>query len=154
MITYINVGRREEMDDRVSKHFKFSEFTKSDTANRYHINNTITEWDVRDNIVALVENVLEPLREAWGGPLFINSGYRCKELNEKVGGVETSLHCTGQASDVGVTDPYALAKLVKKMGLDFDQLGLYPSFCHISFKKDGENRNQVFYAKTWKGPKL
>jgi release factor glutamine methyltransferase len=48
----------------------------------------------------------------------------------------------------------ALAKLVKKMGLDFDQLGLYPSFCHISFKKDGENRNQVFYAKTWKGPKL
>ncbi len=52
------------MDDRVSKHFKFSEFTKSDTANRYHINNTITEWDVRDNIVALVENVLEPLREA------------------------------------------------------------------------------------------
>lgn len=142
------------MDDRVSKHFKFSEFTKSDTANRYHINNTITEWDVRDNIVALVENVLEPLREAWGGPLFINSGYRCKELNEKVGGVETSQHCKGQAADVGVTDPYALAKLVQKMGLEYDQMGIYASFVHLSYKKDGENRKQVFYGKNWKGPKL
>lgn len=142
------------MDDRVSKHFKFSEFTKSDTANRYHINNAITEWDVRDNIVALVENVLEPLREAWGGPLFINSGYRCKELNEKVGGVETSQHCKGQAADVGVTDPYALAKLVQKMGLKYDQLGIYASFVHLSYKKDGENRKQVFYGKNWKGPKL
>ena len=88
------------MDSKISRHFSFEEFTKSDTASRYHINNAITDWEVRDNIVALVENVLEPLREAWGGPLFINSGYRCKELNEKVGGVETSQHCKGQASDV------------------------------------------------------
>lgn len=142
------------MDDRVSKHFKFSEFTKSDTANRYHINNAITEWDVRDNIVALVENVLEPLREAWGGPLFINSGYRCKELNEKVGGVETSQHRLGQAADVGCTDPYALAKLVQRMGLVYDQMGLYASFVHLSYRADGENRGQIFYGKNWKGPKL
>ena len=142
------------MDDRISKHFKFSEFTKSDTADRYHINNAITDWDVRDNIVALVENVLEPWREAWGGPLFINSGYRCKELNEKVGGVETSQHRLGEAADVGVTDPYALAQLLKRSGLVFDQCILYPSFSHISFKKDGENRQRFLYAKTWKGPKL
>ena len=142
------------MDDRISKHFKFSEFTKSDTADRYHINNAITDWDVRDNIVALVENVLEPLREAWGGPLFINSGYRCKELNEKVGGVETSQHRKGQAADVGVTDPYALAKLVQKMGLVYDQMGLYASFVHLSYRADGKNRGQIFYGKNWKGPKL
>lgn len=142
------------MEDRVSKHFKFSEFTKSDTASRHHINNAITDWEVRDNIIALVDNVLEPLREAWGGPLFINSGYRCKELNELVGGVETSQHRKGQASDVGVTDPYALAKLVQKMGLIYDQCILYPSFLHLSYKKEGENRMQLLYAKTWKGPKL
>ena len=142
------------MDSKISRHFSFEEFTKSDTANRYHINNAITDWDVRDNIVALVENVLEPLREAWGGPLFINSGYRCKELNEKVGGVETSQHCKGQASDVGCTDPYALAKLVQRMGLVYDQMGIYASFVHLSYRKDGENRGQIFYGKNWKGPKL
>lgn len=142
------------MDDRISKHFKFSEFTKSDTADRYHINNAITDWDVRDNIVALVENVLEPLREAWGGPLFINSGYRCKSLNELVGGVETSQHRRGQAADVGCTDPFALAKLVKRMGLVYDQMGIYASFVHLSYNNDGENRKQIFYGKSWKGPKL
>ena len=142
------------MEDRVSKHFKFSEFSKSDTANRHHINTAITDWEVRDNIIALVDNVLEPLREAWGGPLFINSGYRCKELNELVGGVETSQHRRGQAADVGVTDPYALAKLVQRMGLVYDQMGIYASFVHLSYNNDGENRKQVFYGKNWKGPKL
>lgn len=102
------------MDDRVSKHFKFSEFTKSDTANRYHINNAITEWDVRDNIVALVENVLEPLREAWGGPLFINSGYRCKELNEKVGGVETSQHCFDEKTEILTTNGWKTYDSISK----------------------------------------
>ena len=110
------------MEGKISKNFTFAEFTKSDTAKRLHINNAITSWEVRDNIIALVEDVLQPLRDAWGGPLFINSGYRCPELNEAVDGVPTSQHVKGQAADVGVTDPYALAKLVKKMRLDIDQM--------------------------------
>lgn len=141
------------MDDKITKSFRWSEFTKSDTAKRLHINNAITDWEVRDNIKALVENVLQPLRDAWGGPIFINSGYRCKELNEAVGGVETSQHRTGCASDCGVTDPYALAKLLLHMNLDFDQAIIYPSFLHISHKRDGENRRQLLYNKKWKGPK-
>lgn len=141
------------MEDRISKDFKFSEFTKSDTATRLHINNAITDWDVRDNIIALVDNVLQPLRDAWGGPIFINSGYRCPELNKAVGGVETSQHTKGEAADCGVTDPYALAKVVKRMKLEFDQLGVYASFIHISYREDGPNRGQVFYGKDWKGPR-
>lgn len=141
------------MDDKISKSFSWSEFTKSDTAKRLRINNAITDWDVRDNIKALVENVLQPLRDAWGGPIFINSGYRCKELNEAVGGVATSQHTKGEASDCGVTDPYALAKLLLHMNLDFDQCGVYASFVHISYKREGENRRQVFYDKSYKGPK-
>ena len=137
----------------ISKSFSWSEFTKSDTAKRLHINNEICDWDVRDNIKALVENILQPLRDAWGGPIFINSGYRCKELNEAVGGVETSQHAKGEAADCGVTDPYALAKLLLHMNLDFDQIVVYPSFLHISHKRDGENRRQVVYAKSYKGPK-
>ena len=136
-----------------SKNFDFKEFEKSDTAARLHIVNCINDTDVRDNIKALVEDVLQPLRDAWGGPLFINSGYRCPELNKAVGGVATSQHCKGQAADVGVTDPYALAKLAKRMRLDYDQMILYPSFVHFSYKKDGDNRGQVLYNKKWKGPK-
>ena len=141
------------MDDRISKNFRWSEFTKSDTASRLHIVNAISDWDVRDNIKALVENILQPLRDAWGGPIFINSGYRSKELNKAVGGVETSQHCKGQAADCGCTDPYALAKLVKRMNLPFDQCIVYPDFLHLSYRDDGENRGQLLYNKRYKGPK-
>ena len=141
------------MESRISKSFKWSEFTKSDTATRLHIQNEITDWDVRDNIKALVEEVLQPLRDSWGGPLFINSGYRCLELNKAVGGVPTSQHCLGEGADVGCTDPYALAKLVKKMRLEFDQMGVYASFVHLSYKRDGRNRGQIFYGKNWRGPR-
>lgn len=137
----------------LSKNFDWKEFEKSDTASRLHIVNVINDWEVRDNIKALVEDVLQPLRDKWGGPLFINSGYRSKELNEAVGGVETSQHRKGQAADVGVTDPYALAKLAKRMRLDFDQMGVYASFVHLSYKRDGRNRGQIFYGKNWKGPR-
>ena len=137
----------------LSRNFDWKEFEKSDTASRLHIVNVINDWDVRDNIKALVENVLQPLRDAWGGPLFINSGYRCPELNEAVGGVETSQHCKGQAADCGCTDPYALAKLVLRMKLPFDQLIVYPDFLHISYRDDGENRGQLLYNKRYKGPK-
>lgn len=139
--------------NKLSRNFEWKEFTKSDTAARLHIINEITDWDVRDNIKALVENLLQPLRDVWGGPLFINSGYRCPELNKAVGGVPTSQHCLGQASDVGVTDPYALAKLAKKMRLPYDQMIVYPSFVHFSHKREGENRGQILYNKKWKGPK-
>ena len=142
-----------EVNNRLSKNFTWKEFEKSDTASRLHIVNVINDWDVRDNIKALVENVLQPLRDAWGGPIFINSGYRSKELNEAVGGVETSQHRKGEAADCGVTDPYALAKLLLHMRLDFDQCGVYASFVHISYKREGENRRQVYYDKSYKGPK-
>jgi uncharacterized protein YcbK (DUF882 family) len=138
---------------KLARSFDWKEFTKSDVAKAHHINNEIVDWEVRDNIKALVDNVLQPLRDAWGGPLFINSGFRCKELNELVGGVETSQHRFGMAADVGVTDPYALAKLAKRLGIVWDQMILYPSFLHISYRRDGENRGQLLYNKRWKGSK-
>ena len=140
--------------DRISRHFRYSEFSKSDTATRLHIVNAINDWEVRDNIKALVDNILQPLRDAWGGPLFINSGYRSPELNKAVGGAETSQHVKGCAADVGVTDPIALARLAKKMRLGFDQMIIYPSFCHFSYKKDGKNRGQILYNQRYKGPKI
>lgn len=138
----------------ISRHFSFAEFTKSDTARRYHIINEITDWDVRDNIIALVENLLEPLREAWEQPLFINSGYRCRELNEKVGGVESSQHRKGEAADVGCSNPLELARLVLKLNLPFDQMGLYATFLHLSYTDNKENRREIFYSSKYKGEKV
>ena len=138
----------------ISKNFSYSEFTKSDTAARKHIQNEITTFEVRDNIKALVDNLLQPLRDAWDAPLFINSGYRCPELNEAVGGVATSQHVLGMAADVSCSNPYELAKLVKKLRLPFDQMGLYDTFVHLSYRDDGENRNQIIYSKNYKGKRL
>lgn len=135
----------------ISKNFSYREFEKSDTAIRLGIDNTIKDGVIKDNLKELVLNVLQPLRDALGQPLFINSGYRCLKVNEAVGGVPTSQHVLGQASDVGCSDPYALAKLAKWMRLDYDQCILYPSFVHFSYRKDGGNRGQLLYASSWKG---
>lgn len=137
----------------ISKNFSFAEFEKSDTAKRLRITNVITTTEVRDAVKALVLNVLQPLRDAWGGPLNINSGYRCPALNEAVGGVDTSQHVKGEAADVACTDPLALARLAKRLDLPFDQLVVYPSFCHFSHRRDGEQRGQILYAKSYRGPK-
>lgn len=137
---------------QISNNFSWSEFEKSDTAKRLRITNVITTTEVRDAVKALVLNVLQPLRDAWGGPLNINSGYRCKALNEAVGGVESSQHRKGEAADVACTDPLALAKLAKRMRLPYDQMGVYASFVHFSYRRDGKNRGQIFYGKNYKGP--
>lgn len=138
---------------QISKNFTWEEFTASDTAKKLGILNQIIDWDVRDNAIALFENVLQPLRDAYGKPITINSGYRCVELNKKVGGVSTSQHTKGQAADCGVDDPLALARLLLDLGLEFDQAIVYPTFLHVSYKADGGNRNQLLYNKSYKGPK-
>jgi hypothetical protein len=58
------------------------------------------------------------------------------------------------AADVGCSNPYELAKLVKKLRLPFDKMGLYDTFVHLSYRDDGENRNQIFYSKNYKGKRL
>lgn len=140
----------------LSSNFDWREFEESDIAARFHIQNNITTFEVRDSIKALVDNVLQPLREAWGAPLTINSGYRSPELNAHpmVGGTPTSQHVKGEAADVACPDPLKLAKLAVWMGLPFDQLIVYPTFVHFSHKLSGEQREQVLYAKTYKGKRL
>lgn len=137
----------------LSKNFSLREFEKSDTATRLGIDNRIVHKEVKDNIKALVDNVLQPLRDVYNSPIFINSGYRCLKLNEAVGGVPTSQHVMGMAADCGCNDPYALAKLAVWKGIEFDQLIVYPTFVHFSYRRDGRNREQILYNERWKGPR-
>ena len=138
----------------ITKDFSYREFERSEVADAKHICNVITSFEVRDSIMALTENVLQPLRDAWGAPLKINSGYRCKALNAAVGGVPTSQHVKGEAADIAAGDPVKLARIAVKLGLSFDQMILYPTFVHFSHKLNGEQRGQICYNWRYKGEKV
>ena len=87
----------------ITKDFSYREFEKTDVPGM-QVKNTIASAQVRDSVKALVENVLQPLRDAWGKPLAINSGYRCPEVNAKVGGVPTSQHCFDDKTEILTSD--------------------------------------------------
>ena len=82
--------------------------------------------EVEANIVALVENVLDPAREKFGKPIIVNSGYRCPKHNTAVGGVANSQHTRGEAADITSADNEQLAKIIEE-NARFDQLIYYPS---------------------------
>ena len=84
----------------ISKNFSYKEFEESETAERKGIANVINTTEIRDSVKALVLNVLQPLRDAWGKSLHINSGYRCPQLNKAVGGAPKSYHLLGRAADI------------------------------------------------------
>ena len=96
----------------------------------------------RENIKALVANVLDPAREKLGKPITVNSGYRCRHHNEAVGGAVKSQHMAGEAADITCSDNALLEKIIREQGR-FDQLIIYPTFLHVSYKRNGANRHQV-----------
>lgn len=128
------------------KHFTIKELCKSDTATRRGIKNEPTEEVVR-NLTALVDNVLDPLREWYGKPIYVNSGYRCPLLNKAVGGVANSQHLSGEAVDIDVNDTKENRKLFAwiEENCEFDQL-LWENggaWIHVSYKRSGKNRQMV-----------
>ena len=82
----------------MSKYFKLSELTYSATARKYGIDNTPTE-EHKKNLEELML-FLDEIRYGWGNAVIVTSGYRCIELNEKVGGSKTSVHPLGWAADI------------------------------------------------------
>lgn len=146
----------------ISKNFDYKEFEKTDVPGM-QVKNTIASVEVRDNIKALVDKVIQPLRDAWGKPLAINSGYRCPEVNKAVGGVPTSQHTKGEAADVcpflpnghgDIETVRQLAITARDLGLPFDQMILYPSFVHFSHKRNGVQRGQILYNRRYTGEKI
>lgn len=84
------------------RNFSLSEFVESTTAKWRLIDNT-PDFDAVEHLDELVGTILQPLRNAWGKPLTVTSGYRCPALNKAVGGVENSAHTTGYAADITTT---------------------------------------------------
>jgi len=140
----------------ISRNFSFSEFEHSDTAIREGIDNSIPSPEVRANIGALARNVLQPLRDDLKALVIVESGYRCKQLNQLVGGVETSQHRKGEAGDIRSPfyTPLHIARRIIALKLPFDQLILYPTFVHVSHKRKGKQRGQVLYNRRYTGDKI
>lgn len=138
----------------ISKNFSYREFEESETAKARGITNVISSFEVRDAVRELTNTVLQPLRDAWGLPLHINSGYRCPKLNAAVGGAATSQHIKGEAADIKAEHPVKLAQLAYDLGLPYDQMIIYPTFVHFSHKLHGEQRRQVLYNKSYRGRRI
>lgn len=83
---------------KISNNFTLEEMTVSSTAKRLGIDNTPDEKS-KENIIRLVKQVLQPIRDKWGAPIVVSSGYRCPKLNKAVNGASTSQHTNGSAVD-------------------------------------------------------
>lgn len=114
--------------------FKLSEVEHSNTAKAKGMKNELPR-DLMDNAIYLI-TCLQSIRDVLGCPMIINSGYRCKAVNDAVGGSKTSAHMKGLAADfipknMGLREAY---DKIKKMNFEWvDQLIIYPSkgFLHI-----------------------
>ena len=141
--------------EKISKHISFKEAIKSNTALRRGINNEPDDYQIT-NMVNIAHNVFEPLREWVGGPIKINSMFRCEELNEAIGGSSRSQHMEGRAMDLDDTFGHKTnAEMFNyiKSNLNFDQLiwefgdDENPDWIHVSYVSDDENRGRCLIAE-------
>jgi zinc D-Ala-D-Ala carboxypeptidase len=116
---------------KLSKNFSLDELTKSQTALRMGIDNEPTPGDLY-NLSQLCDNILQPVREHFGKPVTVSSGYRSVALCEAIGSSAKSQHAKGEAADFEIMgiDNKEVAVWIRD-NLDFDQLIL-------EFYKDGE----------------
>ena len=132
------------------KHFTLEEMVRSETAAKFSIDNTPGEWE-KKNLDKLVTNLLDPLREAWGAPIGVNSGYRCYTLNQMVGGAKKSQHLSGKAADIRPIgrsfDEFKKFLVEWLKDKDFDQCIIEMSktsrWIHISYDET-RNRRKIF----------
>lgn len=135
---------------KISRNFTLEELCASQTAKAKGIKNQPGTQEIVC-LTALTQAVLQPLREWWGKPIVIGSGYRCPALNKAVGGVSNSQHMKGQAVDLFIDGDKAKGQRwfsYIRNHLSFDQLiwehnakGTY--WVHVSFDPFGCNRKQV-----------
>lgn len=151
-------------DLQLTPHFTLKEFEKSATAAANGINNSVPSRYI-PVLQQLCQEVLEPLRSYVGQPIIISSGYRCNQLNIKVGGAYASQHTLGEAADIQLpltsytawddnkrhTDMETAHKWFDwlERNTDFDQLILETAngkdfWIHVSCRKNRKkNRHQV-----------
>lgn len=134
----------------MAKYFTIGELCKSDVAVEKRIENTPDNTTI-ERMQALMDECLDKVREMWGKPIGVNSGYRSAELNRVVGGAKNSQHMKGEAADITTGTKEGNRKLfdmVVASDIEFDQLIDESGYkwLHISYCK-GDNRKQVMHLK-------
>jgi hypothetical protein len=141
---------------KLSKYVSLAEVTRSDTAKRKGISNEPTPEHL-ENLKTICEDVFDKVREHFGVPIYISSGYRSAALNKAIGGSSTSDHNNGRALDLdqdghgnGVKNKDVFNFI--KDNLEFDQVIFEHrradgdcDWVHVGYRK-GANRKQVLEA--------
>jgi len=139
----------------LSKNLSLAEVTKSLTAKRLGIDNTPDDWTI-ENLRAVAGEVFQPVRSAFGCPIYVSSGYRSEELNRAIGGSVRSQHIQGRALDLDAdvfgrcTNGEIFRYILNN--LTFDQLiwefgdSDNPDWVHVSYVRDGLNRGRCLKA--------
>ena len=147
---------------QLSKNLALAEVTRSETAKRKGISNMPTPEHI-ENFKKLAENVFQPIRDHFGVPIHISSGYRSAALNKAVGGSASSQHCQGEAIDIDMDGTSITNKQIfdfVKANVNFDQMiwefgtDANPDWVHVSYESTGKQRKQILKAvKTANGTK-
>ena len=141
---------------KLSKNLSLAEVTKSNTAKRLGINNVPDDEWVIENLRQIVVNVFQPLRDAFGCPIYVSSGYRGLELNRAIGGSLRSQHMEGRALDLDA-DVYGKCTNSQifewiRENVEFDQMVWEfgdtdnPDWVHVSYVHGGVNRGRCLKA--------
>ena len=144
---------------QLSTNLSLAEVTRSETAKRRGISNMPTPEHI-ENFKKLAANIFQPIREHFGKPIIISSGYRSAELNKAIGGSLSSQHSSGEAIDIdmdGTDITNAQIFNYIKENLNFDQMiwefgtDANPDWVHVSFAANRSQRKQILVAKKVNG---
>jgi len=139
----------------LSENLSFKEATYSATAIKKDIPNNPTIEHLK-NLKATAEHIFQPIRDFFGVPIKVTSGYRSQELNDLIGGSSTSQHSIGQALDLDadvygkITNAQIFSFIETK--IEFDQMiwefgdDKNPNWVHVSYRTDGKNRGEKLIA--------
>lgn len=130
---------------KLSKNFTLAELTATNTGLK-----NVPNQEQTANIEKLVKQVLQPLRDIYGLPIQVTSGFRSMAVNKKIGGAIGSQHCNGEAADLVCRDNAALFRIIRDR-LPYDQLiwekgnDMEPDWVHVSFKATGNRKQALRY---------
>jgi len=134
---------------KISRYFELLELTRSDIATRLLLDNSPTDVDI-ERLQVLCRNILDKIYDQFG-PIILNSVYRSRIVNKKLGGSTDSQHCKGEAADIeilGITNQELIEWIVNNCEYDQVILEFYnpeitgSGWVHVSFKKNG-NRKEI-----------
>lgn len=141
--------------EKFTKNFTYEELIQSSVASRLKIPN-VPNKEEKQNLKELAEKILQPIRDKWGKPIVVTSGFRSEQVNKAVGGVRNSQHRTGSAADIkigGKTENKKLFNMIEQMiknneielGQLIDEYNY--SWIHVSLPRKNKTNNQILHIK-------